>query len=259
MPPDLPRVQAGFAAEIELAQSSAEAERLFCGSGEQIQRRLGVYRSNQLMNLSTALQGAYPVVAKLVGQDFFAGMTREYSRQAPSTSGDLNQFGASLPAFVEQFAPVTHVPYLPDLARLEWMVHRAFYAADHARLDTSRLAGVPANDQSQLQFRLHPACALMRSEYPVARLWEIHQDDFKGEFAVDPDEPCGWTLVSRPRFLAQVWSMDEASGAFLHALTRNASLADALADAQARDSGFDPGSRLARWIADGVIVDFSVP
>ena len=118
------------------------------------------------------LAGAYPIVAKIVGESFFEGLAREYLRRFPSASGDLNEYGASLAQFVAAFPHTGDLPYLADVARMEWLAHRAHYAADAAE--------GPG-------LRLPPARALLPSRRPLARTREIHPDDHEGEFSVDLD------------------------------------------------------------------------
>jgi hypothetical protein len=252
---DLKLQQQGFADQLCARQISTVDDSLFQEAGEQLSRRMAVYRGNMIANQSKALQGAYPVVAKIVGADFFAGLAREYGRQVPSVSGDLNEFGESLPEFLAQFPPARDLPYLPDVAQLEWRVHCAFYAADHKALEAARLALVPADKQSSLRFQLHPACAMMRSDYPLARIWEIHQDDYDGEFEIGDNPARGWVLVSRPALRVRVSELSEADAAFLERV--QGPLEEALAGAQAIDAAFNLGDRLMAWIEGNVIVDFN--
>ena len=87
---------------------------------------VSVYRSNAFGNWAQALAGAYPIARKVVGADFFEGLAREYARAYPSASGDLNEYGAHLAEFVAAFPHTQDLPYLPDVARMEWLAHRAY-------------------------------------------------------------------------------------------------------------------------------------
>ena len=52
-----------------------------------------VYRNNVRTCLGRALADAYPVVERLVGEEFFRHTAYRYIAQHPSRSGDLNAFG----------------------------------------------------------------------------------------------------------------------------------------------------------------------
>ena len=162
-----------------------------------------------------------------------------------------------LPAFLEDFPHVRELPYLPDLARLEWAVHSAHYAADIDPLDVSRLASVPEAEQPSLRLKLNPLCALFESRYPLARIWEIHQKDYAGEFSVQFHDGPFRTLVSRPRFRAQASAIGAGEYAFLAATAAGATLSEALDAALRNDPGFALDAALHAWIEARVVVDYS--
>ncbi len=174
----------------------AVAPELFVGGARQVKQRLGIYRGNVRASTAKAMAAAYPVVEKIVGGEFFSGLASEYQSRFPSVNGDLNEYGDAFAAFLADFPPVTEIPYLADVARLEWQVHRAHYAADPAPFDPVRLASVPLEHQLQLRSRLHPACHVLRSAYPIARIWEVHQDTFSGKFEVEFPGRCHQALSS---------------------------------------------------------------
>jgi hypothetical protein len=214
---------------------------------------LRIYAGNVYGNWTKALASAYPIVRKIVGEPFFAGLARAYVREHPSASGDLNEFGAHLPAFIARFPHTRDLPYLPDVARMEWLAHRAHFAADAPRFDPARLAAVSAVDYSALRLQCAPASALIASPWPLDRFWEVHQDDYRGEASVDLDSVPGRFLVFRPRWHVTLEALTMGDFHFLTAAERSATLGEALEAAAAADSGFDATNALARWIGKGVI------
>jgi len=212
---------------------------------------IAVYRGNVQGNWRDALANAYPIVRKIVGEGFFAGLARDYALAHPSTSGDLNEFGASLPEFVAAYAPTLDLPYLPDVARMEWLAHRAYYATDPAPFDFQALSAL--SHDAALRPVLAPACSLMSSDWPLARLWLIHQDDYEGEFAVDLAAGPDRILVHRPRWRAQVVSLMPGDYCFLQSAQAGATLGEALEAALVADASFSVSTVLARWVDAGVI------
>ena len=112
---ELATLQQAFGAAIASVDKAAESTSLFRGRAETALERLAVYRGNVVGACTKALAGAYPIVAKIVGESFFEGLAREYLRRFPSASGDLNEFGGSLAQFVAHFPHTQDLPYLPDL------------------------------------------------------------------------------------------------------------------------------------------------
>jgi hypothetical protein len=211
---------------------------------------LAVYRSNVFGNWAQALAGAYPIVRKIVGEEFFEGLAREYARAHPSASGDLNEYGVHLPEFVAAFQHTQDLPYLPDVARMEWLAHRAYYAAN-AKPPDLEVFKKPSPETTRLA--LAPACALLDSAWPLARIWTVHQDDYEGEFDVDLGAGRDRVLVHRPKWRVQVLSVAPGNYRFLQSAARGETLGDALEAAAAEDPEFKPSLALAGWVDAGVI------
>jgi hypothetical protein len=214
---------------------------------------LAVYRANVDGNLAGALAGAYPIVRKIVGEGFFASLARAYCARHPSASGDLNRYGALFARFLADCEEVADLPYLPDVARMEWPAHLAYYAQDPDEFDPRALAAVPAERYALLQPRLAPPCALISSSWPLGRIWAVHQDDYQGEFDIDLKSGPGRILVHRPRWRARVSPLGAGDYCFLEAAARGELLGAAFEAALAAEPGFDPADALSRWIHARVI------
>ena len=204
--------------------------------------RMAIYRGNAFGNWHGALAGAYPVVRRIVGDAFFESLARRYARSHPSRTGDLNEYGASLAQFLETDPDTRDLPYLPDVARLEWLAHRAYYAADPAPFDFSR----------PTQVRLAPACGLIESDWPIASIWEAHRDGGRPELvnlASGPER----ALVHRPAWRVEVTALRPGDFCFLERLKAGEALGPALAAAAGEDPGFVPRVALATWVQAGAI------
>jgi hypothetical protein len=209
---------------------------------------MAVYRNNVLANLTGALANVYPIVRKIVGAEFFDAMARQYATLNPSTSGDLNDYGARMPAFVAAFKGTQDLPYLSDVARMEWLAHLSYSAADSP---SARAGGVPdfrpANIDS-LRLRCAPGSALLQSDWPLARLWEIHQDDFRGEIEVAFVPGPYRMFIHRPEWRVQVFPVTLGEFRLLAGAGRGEPLGEVLEAAAAVEPAFDPAPVLARWV-----------
>ena len=163
---------------------------------------MAVSRNNVSGNRTQALSSAYPIVRKIVGEEFFRGLAHAYARAHPSTSGDLNEYGSQLSVFVGGFEQSRDLIYLPDVARVEWLAHRAYYAADTPAFDFTKIAS-----PEDLALRLAPSCALLASDWPLGRIWTVHQDDYEGAIDVDLRGGPDRIIVHRPGWRAQVRSL----------------------------------------------------
>lgn len=210
---------------------------------------LDVYRVNVAQNCIKALAGAYPILRKIVGADFFDAMAWSFVRAHPSRSGNLARYGAEMAGFVCGFDPARDLAYLPDVARMEWLAHRAYYAADPAPFNQAGLRG-----GAQLRPRLAPACALLTSPWPLARIWRTHQDDYRGSLDGVLGGGREHVLVCRPRWRVQVQALALGDWIFLDSSARGRPLGEALVRATLGDADFDASLALARWVDAGVIV-----
>jgi hypothetical protein len=204
--------------------------------------RMAVYRGNVRGNWHAALAGAYPVLRLIVGAEYFAALARGYGSAYPSASGDLHEYGGSLARFLETHADTQDLPYLPCVARLEWLVHRAYYAADPVPFDHSRPTEV----------RLAPACSFLAAAWPVARIWLAHQEGGDPS-SVDLSAGAELVLVHRPGWRVDVCTLRAGDYRFLQRLRAGASLGQALEAAVAADHAFVPAVALAAWVQAGVI------
>ncbi|MBW3501109.1 DUF692 family multinuclear iron-containing protein [Janthinobacterium sp. NKUCC08_JDC] len=222
-------------------------------AGEAVLERFSLYRGNLSATWRRTLGHIYPVVLALVGEAFFGGLARAYGRKMPSDSADLNQFGERFADFLSSFPPVADLPYLPDMARLEWAVHLAHYAADAQGLASESLAALHPDQLEARRFTLHPACALLASNWQVAALWRAHQEgDGQGMFPQEM-QVASYALVCRTRWKAQVLILDAAAHAALLALRQGQTFGAALDAAFALDPAFDLAAHLRQWLAHAVL------
>lgn len=221
--------------------------------------RFPVYANNVVANLTEALRAVYPVVEKLVGADFFAHAAREFVRTVPSTSGDLHRYGHSFPQFLAGLHGARDLAYLPDTARLEWLMHEAFHAADHGPLNLERLAQIAPEHSSELVFCLHPACRLLRSSFPIHRVWQVNQPGARDDERVDLGAGGVHLLIARPASNVEIELVSEAEFTALAAIAAGEDLTSAISNAQGYDTSFDAGQFLRRRVLARTLVDFHLP
>lgn len=215
----------------------------------------GVYRNSVTANYRNALGATFDVVRELTGTPFFNAAADAFVAAHPSTGGDLNVYGGEFPDFLADYPHARDLPYLPDVARLEWALDEANRAED-ASADPeavlTALAQVPGDAIAQQRFALDPSCRFVRSAFPVMRIWQVHQGD--GDRSVDLDAGPDHLLVRREGDVPSIARLAAADFAFLSALACGDDLGAALEAALALDGDFDLASGLRTYIADGTIL-----
>jgi Putative DNA-binding domain len=218
---------------------------------------LEVYRNTARANLNGALADTYPVVRRLVGDAFFFEAARRYARAHPSASGDLNEYGAHLAAFLAGYEHAAGLPYLPGVARLEWACHECSRSADAGTLDFTQLARVPPARFACLRFALHPAARLVRSRHPIAAIWQANQPDRDGI----PERAQGaeHVVARRENLAVRVSCVEACEWDFLAALARGATLGEATSTLGESEAARVLGVSLSRFVSEGVIAGFTPP
>ncbi|MGA9539932.1 MAG: DNA-binding domain-containing protein [Methyloceanibacter sp.] len=214
-------------------------------------RRFAVYRNNVYAGLINALAGRFPATAKLVGEEFFRAMAREYVEKSPPSSAVLLLYGADFSDFMGAFPPAFPVPYLADVARLEWAWHTAYHAADAEPLSQDALAALVAR-ADDIALRLHPSLSVIRSPYPVVTIWELALRDGKdepGRLQADGED----ALVLRPALQVTVRRLPRGGAAFVQELMEGKNLPVAAAAVLESEPGFDLAANLAGLMRSGAI------
>ena len=216
---------------------------------------LAVYRNNYRGNLHDALAGAYPVIEQLVGEQFFRRITRGFIGQHQSRNGNLHHYGAEMADFVASFDPAQELPYLADIAALEWACHCAYFAEDTAALDINKLAQVPPERYADLILHIHPSCYLVRSRYPIAAIWHAHQPAAPADFHIDLGSGSCNALVSRNDNVVVVSELSAADAAWLQGIRGGMPLGAATDATLEFYPDFDLQSVLLELLRLGALVD----
>ena len=216
---------------LQDGEGPAAAHILACGLAPR--QRLSIYRNTMLGTLANALRLSFPAVHRLVGADFFEGAARIFARERPPRCADLNSYGAEFADFLQRFEPAATLAYLPDVARLDWAVHRALHAEDAIALDVSQLAAVAPSDQDRVCFVAHPSISTLRSNFPVDEIWRavLHQDD-AALAAIDLGSGPACLMVERLSDDVEVARLEEHAWRLASALFGGLSLGAALDAAQ---------------------------
>jgi hypothetical protein len=216
---------------------------------------LEVYRNNYRGNLHDALAGAYPVIGQLVGEDFLRMLARNFISQHGSCSANLFDYGAELGDFLDHYEPARSLPYLPDVARLEWACHRAYFATDAEALDLARLSQIAPDDYANLLLHVHPACRIVASTFPIVAIWQAHQG---GGFEIDWASGGETALISRRDDAVTVRELNEDEAHWLKAVKHGQSLGAATAATLERFPLFDLQDTLLLFASLNVWSNFSL-
>ncbi|MDX2141723.1 MAG: DNA-binding domain-containing protein [Rhodospirillaceae bacterium] len=223
-----------------------------------ISRRIGVYRNNVQASLIEVLAAAYPVAQRIVGKRFFHALAREFVVRHVPHVPQLSLYGASFADFVASHDKTQALPYLPDVARLEWARGEAYFAADAPPLDPATLSTIEPACIGDVKLRVHPATRLISSSFPIHRIWTVNQPDVTEVPAVDMTVSES-VLISRPRYHVGVRLISLADAAFLRACMAGQTMAQSADAAMEMESTFDLQGALQQHFLGGSFTALELP
>jgi hypothetical protein len=254
----LREIQAGFAAALFDPSASRQAPGIR-SHGISPSQRLGFYRTNVFENYRKALSVTYSVVEQLIGSGLFSALAQDYASRYHSRSGDVGEQGAHFAAFIAKHPVARELPYLADVARLEWCLEECFNERDPQLLSLDRLSAVPQELCGELRFLLAPSCRLVSSRYPIDRIWEMCQPGFPSEERIDLNAGGVDLIVRREGFSVVTERLTRAELAMSTALSSGYAFSEAFDYARSIEPDFDAGAFLRRYLANGVLADFTLP
>lgn len=244
MPLALRDLQRAFAAHLSGEDQPALVAEILPAA-----QRLRIHRHHVLDSLASALAATFPTVQAVVGADFFRRLARAFIGQSLPSQPVLAEYGAGFPAFVAGHHAARDLPYLADVARLDWALNLAFHAPADGRLAAADLAALPADELPSLRLGLAPGTVLVASPYPLDRIWAASQPGA----AADPvDLAAGGVrllVLRRPDDAAFV-ALSAGEAAFIAGLGEGLSLEEAAGRA---DTGFDLSACFARLLGLGAL------
>lgn len=204
-------------------------------------RGVAVYHNARLAILRNALAGAYPVCRALVGEACFDAIVHETLAVQRSTSPNLHRYGDAVPDVIAHSPLASSVPYLADVARLEWRVHWAHYApdADPALPDATTTGFLLAQPTHALRAGLVDGAWCLASAWPVVSIWRAHQPGASIALTDIDLATSEAAIVTVRDHRVVVLDVDAHTAAFLEACAGTASLEAALTQTLDRCADFN--------------------
>lgn len=164
---------------------------LLTPDGKPAEKRFNVYRNNIIVSLKESLSEGFPAVKSLVGDDFFNAMAGEYLRQSPPKKPIIPIYGEDFSSFIDRFTPAKALPYLADVAKLEYLLRESYHAKDEDPIPTDHYQDPEFFLKS---VTLAASVKYFSSRFPVSQIRSA---------ALGGDKPTGGAediLITRSRF-----------------------------------------------------------
>jgi hypothetical protein len=216
-------------------------------------QRLQLHRHHVTRSVGAVLAATFPTVAAVVGQEFFGLLARDFMIGTALEDPVLSRYGEHFPQFVTARQDMHGLPYLADVARLDWALNVAFHAGVEPRLSAADLTGWPQDALLSLSVRLPTGSSLIESAYPLDLIWQTSQPSSavdKVDLAAGP--ACLMVFRRSEDAAFAVFSPGEA--AFIKRLHRGDRLAIAAEHASRVEEDFDVAATFGRMLGLRLLV-----
>ena len=252
----LRELQAGFASDLQMDHLQTLAGAIENGKFP-ADKVFQVYRNNYFLSLTEALKSVYVSVEKLVGEGFFAFAADGYIRRFPSRSGNLHDFGLRFNDYLSELEEATDLPYLPDVAQIDWAWHKAYHAGDAESIQVNRLAEIDPVDYGRLEFEFHPSLTCLCSNYSIHEVWHFCRQDSgtDNNTHLEIGEANEFVAVFRNALDIHVELISKSAFEFLQELLIGNSLETTAANVIEKNDSFDLLQTLQQFFAFHLITD----
>lgn len=211
-----------------------------------------VYRNNVRAAFLRALRDTFPVVHRLVGEEFFRYLAHEYFHAHPPSDQLVSRYGDRFPAFLASFEAASGLPYLPDTARLELAWLGAYHAAEAESLEPADFFTQLGSDIEGARIVLHPSVRLVQSRFPIHEIW-LHNRNERSE-KLNPPASGDHIVVRRPSHKVFTEIVSRPVFNTLAAIDAGCCFAEALTETLERDSAASPAEIIQSIATMNVII-----
>lgn len=231
-------------------------------------KRLDVYRNNVVFSLIESLQDLYPVVVALIGEQAFSFLAKQYALNNLPQRGTLIGYSASFADYLDDCInthdTLQQVPYIADIARLEYCLHSAYHAADLPHLLPEAVSRIDQNSIVKAQLQLHPSVALLHSRWPIVAIWEAHQhSELEASHTalshIDLDADDHYVMVIRIHHALEVRSLQSGDWCFLQCMQSSENTETAMMKATEKDVTFSLTRIFETMLFDGTFTGIHTP
>ena len=122
--------------------------------------------------------------------------------------------------------------------------------------DLTSLAMVAPESYGDLRWHFHSGCTLFTSVYPIAAIWQAHQNGASVDFHIDLNSGGENLLVHRSELSVTLIHIAAASHHWLVLLQQGNAMGIATNETLSLFPDFDLATTLRHWLAQGVLINF---
>lgn len=136
---------------------------------------LKVYSNNYIESGIRALSITYRTVLGLISEESFRSLAAAYLHKYPKSCFDWADYGEHLSDFMFEIDEFATMPFLPELAAIDWrLLH--IERAQNAVFDATSFGLLQTHNMEQLFFQAAPGLQTLQVLFPVQELYQLAHD-----------------------------------------------------------------------------------
>ena len=132
--------------------------------------RLNVYAEAYFSRLSEALADDYRAIRELIGDENFLVLVVDYLMENPSSDFDLSVIGRTFAEFLSRHDIAKQLPWIVDLAELEWNVVESFYSTPLEEPNVQ--ADLAPEDAANCALSMDSSLRILSLSWNVDEIWQ---------------------------------------------------------------------------------------
>lgn len=220
---------------------------------EDFTKQFDVIRERTLSSLMRELAGVFPITKRLLSEaEFRIAADQYFSERIPSSIDPMN-YCEEFPDFLENFTTEKDLPYLVEIAMLDYGCYQAKQAMDAQPINKKIFTELSPEQLAGRHIQLHPACFWMSSPFSLYDVWYRFNSSLpsKASAALTPQE----VVIIRPQMQVEVHKVDTGLVRALDALDNGETLNKALMEGGQEDPNFNAVAAIQFLIQNGLIVN----
>lgn len=164
--PDLATLQALMGEAVREGTASEHLLDAIVDHGLTAEERLQVHMNTYRETLVSALNSVFPLSEVFVGRVFLREALRQFVLLEPPKEPMLFRYGRAFPVFLRDYEATQTIPYIADLAKLEWLTHELQNADENTPLKVNECENLEA-------LQVSPCVRFLSSDFPIFDLWRV--------------------------------------------------------------------------------------
>ena len=256
----LKHIQDSFQQYLLQSDTSVIAPKIVSTEALPAIERLSIYGNAYQSRLVEALASSFPFLHTCLGDDEFYALAATYISQQPSTYRSIRWYGDSFPEFTRQSELYKSLPYIDQIAELDWMMTLVFDSKDADVVTLEQVALISPDVWADMRFVFHPSVHRRQFGWNIVELWQSSLSEDGAVSIVEYPSPVSW-LFWRHDLTNHFTSIPEDEAFALDAAMKGLTFSDiceVICQFNDEDTvAFAAASMLKKWIASNFISEIS--